>query len=223
MKLFTVPNLITLLGLSSGCIAIVFSLTGDLATALVCIIIAAILDFCDGFAARLLNSYSKIGKELDSLADLVSFGVAPAAMLFFILSAHTSIWIAVCPILLVLASALRLAKFNVDERQTESFLGLPTPANALFFSSLALLYKDLSTISTFATPYIMVALIVVFSYLLISEVPMFSLKMKQFALKKYYLQVLFLVLSLGLLVFVQIVAVPLIIGLYIILSLIAKR
>ncbi|MGL4363978.1 MAG: CDP-diacylglycerol--serine O-phosphatidyltransferase [Bacteroidales bacterium] len=229
MKFFTVPNIITLLNLTAGCTAIVLALSGEALLALLCILTASLLDFFDGFIARLLNAYSAIGKELDSLADLVSFGVAPAAMIFYALSTDEylnregSSWLATFSIFLVLFSALRLAKFNIDDRQNESFLGLPTPANALFFGSIAFLKKDFSILFSNFTPYIIVGAIFVFSYLLISELPMFSLKIKEFSVKKYYLQLLLLLISLLLIIGLKISAIPIVIGIYIIFSLIAMK
>ena len=132
-----IPNTITCLNLISGIIAIVCSFEEQFDYAVIAIIIAAIFDFMDGLAARVLNAYSEIGKELDSLADLVSFGVAPSLIAFNYLNGFPNIPTYSCFIIMVMAalSAVRLAKFNLDTRQTENFLGLPVPANALFVSS----------------------------------------------------------------------------------------
>ncbi|GHT67614.1 CDP-diacylglycerol--serine O-phosphatidyltransferase [Bacteroidia bacterium] len=230
MKLFTVPNIITSLNALFGCLSVTFAATGRLDIAFLCIIIAAVCDFFDGFAARLLHSYSAIGKELDSLADMISFGVAPAFMLFMVIKDMSStlscslqsdcgfayiIW--ALPFLLTVFSALRLAKFNVDERQTASFIGLPTPANALFFSTLALLY-DTQQLPITLNIWWILALVVLFSYLLISEIPMFSLKIKDFSIKKYSIQIIFLVIAIILLTLWKIKTIPLIILWYIVLS-----
>ena len=172
-----VPNLLTSLNLFCGCLSIVFAFENELLTALIFIIIAAIFDFFDGFAARLLDAKSAIGKELDSLSDLVSFGVAPASMLYV---ASLDVWCLQCfdwirftPFLLVIFSSLRLAKFNVDERQTVNFIGLPTPANALFFISFSNLVNE---IDVFQNQYIIIAVILFFSALMVSEMQMFSVK-----------------------------------------------
>jgi CDP-diacylglycerol--serine O-phosphatidyltransferase len=230
MKLFTIPNIITSLNALFGCLSVAFAATGRLDIAFVCIIIAAVCDFFDGFAARLLRSYSAIGKELDSLADVISFGLAPAFMLFVAINGMSSTLscslqsdcglaciICALPFLLTVFSALRLAKFNVDERQTTSFIGLPTPANALFFSTLALLY-DTQQLPITLNIWWILALVVVFSYLLISEIPMFSLKIKSFSIKKHKIQIIFLVIAIILLTLYQIKAIPLIILWYIVLS-----
>jgi CDP-diacylglycerol--serine O-phosphatidyltransferase len=225
MKLFTIPNILTLVNLLLGCVSVTFAVQGNLTLALGCIVGAAVCDFLDGFAARLLHRYSDIGKQLDSLADLISFGFAPAFMLFMAIKNDTSINVpALCtffPFLLVAFSALRLAKFNIDERQTSSFIGLPTPANGLFFSTLAILYVQQGLPLWFAA-----GLVAVFSYLLISEIPMFSLKMRGFSFKKYGLQYAFLVIAVSLLTLwgigiISIICVPLIIITYISMSFIS--
>ncbi|MGL5691722.1 MAG: CDP-diacylglycerol--serine O-phosphatidyltransferase [Bacteroidales bacterium] len=196
-----IPNAITCLNLFSGCMSAVASFNGDYKIAMYWIFAAAIFDFFDGFAARLLKAYSPMGKEMDSLADCISFGFAPAIMLYSVLSTFANFpeWIKYIAFLLAVFSALRLAKFNIDERQTTSFIGLPTPANALFWITLINAY------TTGAMPFelpewVIVVLIPVFSYLLISEVPMFSLKLKSLSIAKnkilYSFLVIFLVLIL---------------------------
>jgi CDP-diacylglycerol--serine O-phosphatidyltransferase len=157
------------------------------------IIIAAVCDFFDGFMARLLQAYSPIGKELDSLADMVSFGLAPSLLAFRYLSDSYTLDTIPLPIaqyipyfsfLLVVFSGLRLAKFNVDERQTSTFIGLPTPANALFWISLCYgLYNNKIGISSAISFYSVLVLVFIFSLLLTAEVPMFSLKIKSVRLK----------------------------------------
>lgn len=150
---FWVPNTITSLNLVSGCMSVFFAVDGQLGLAAVFIFAAAVFDFFDGFSARLLKAYSAIGKELDSLADLVSFGLAPAAIVFTLLEltlfgtnlhiqdidASLNQWILLLSSLVIpVAGAFRLAKFNTDDRQSDQFLGMPIPANAIFFASLAL-------------------------------------------------------------------------------------
>jgi len=137
-----IPNIITLLNLLSGCIAITMAFIGNFGSVIIWILIAAIFDFLDGMTARLLKAYSTLGKQLDSLADVVSFGVAPAAALFVIIRDYItlpsfldpiSFYVPYIAFIIPMFAAYRLAKFNIDERQTTSFLGLPTPANGLFW------------------------------------------------------------------------------------------
>ena len=146
-----IPNSITSLNLFSGCLATIFALNGNFKTAFLCIIAGAVFDFCDGLAARALKAYSPIGKELDSLADMVTFGVAPA-MILYRFQAESGFLIYL-PLLIAVFSGLRLAKFNIDTRQSENFIGL-------------------------ATPYIVPMLALVLCYLLVCEIPMFSFKFK---------------------------------------------
>lgn len=186
-----IPNTITCLNLVSGCVASVMALEGNLMYAVVWIMLAAVFDFFDGFAARLLKAFSPIGKELDSLADVVSFGVAPGMILFVLLSwlaptlplgglnEYIPYWAFVIPAF----SGLRLAKFNIDERQTTSFIGLPVPAHALFWSSLGYSVQPLLPQGGVALLVGLMALALVSSLLLVSEVPMFSLKIKSLAWK----------------------------------------
>lgn len=186
-----IPNTITCLNLVSGCVASVMALEGNLMLAVVWIMLAAVFDFFDGFAARMLKAFSPIGKELDSLADVVSFGVAPGMILFVLLSwlaptlplgglnEYIPYWAFVIPAF----SGLRLAKFNIDERQTTSFIGLPVPAHALFWSSLGYSVQPLLPQGGIALLVGLMALALVTSLLLVSEVPMFSLKIKSLAWK----------------------------------------
>lgn len=193
-----IPNAITSLNLACGFISVAFSFNGDYKTAAFIILLAAVFDFLDGFAARLLKAYSDIGKELDSLADIVSFGVAPAFIVMLILEEicmNTGIndnfkWIAV---LIPVFSALRLAKFNIDERQTSSFLGLPTPANAMFWA-FGMAFGSSVFEETHVMAIVIMILVTVFSLLLVSEIPMFSLKFKNYALKSNFRQYLLIVL-----------------------------
>jgi CDP-diacylglycerol--serine O-phosphatidyltransferase len=201
----SIPNVLTSGNLFCGCIATVLAINGDIATATYFIFASAIFDFFDGFVARLLKAQSDIGLQLDSLADMVSFGVAPSAMIFHILSVsqiHVPLELpAFTPFFaffIAVFSALRLAKFNIDKRQTTEFIGLPTPACTLFFCGLA--HSNIFTVTGF---YVLLASIPVFCFLLVSEIPMFSLKIKKssgFA-KKYSLQILLL---LGAIVFIAV-------------------
>jgi CDP-diacylglycerol--serine O-phosphatidyltransferase len=187
-----IPNTITSLSLLSGCVSAVLALEGNMTGALTGIIVSAVLDFLDGLAARLLNAYSAIGKELDSLADLVAFGVAPSMMVYALLSESCKYTqcggaeelIRFIPFSIPVLSALRLAKFNMDERQKESFLGLPVPAHALFWASIAYSFFPLLEIyGGFELSLIVAISTCLTSLLLVSEIPMFSLKIKTLAWK----------------------------------------
>ena len=180
-----IPNTITCMNLVSGCISSVMALQGNLQWALVWILLAAVFDFFDGLAARALHAYSPIGKELDSLADIVSFGVAPGMMLF--ISLNTAVgslasdvyivgYLPYLAFIIPAFSGLRLAKFNIDERQVSSFIGLPVPAHALFWG--ASLFTVQPFIPAHAMLFVVTSVVVAFllSLLLVSEVPMFSFK-----------------------------------------------
>lgn len=186
-----IPNFITSLNLFSGCIAIVMAFEGAFIWVVFWVILAAIFDFFDGMAARLLNAPSKIGKELDSLADVVSFGVAPAIAVFIMLRNYTiyidslsglQSYIPFLAFIIPVFSALRLAKFNIDDRQTTSFLGLPTPANALFWISYVYGIYDLSTTNSMIL-FLTLILIPTLSILMVTEIPMFSFKVNNLALR----------------------------------------
>ena len=222
-----IPNLITCCNGFLGAIAVVFALKGFRETAIVLIICAAVLDFLDGFLARLLKVQSPLGKDLDSLSDIISFGVAPASVLF--------IWMSLCfdnlppnwqffPItllpyfafIIVPFSAYRLAKFNNDTRQQYYFYGLPTPANAFFIAFLPFAADYLPLLDNF---WVLMGITLIFSILLVVEFPMFALKFSTFSLKKNWVRYLFLFLSAILLITFQLAAFPLIILLYIFISL----
>ncbi len=200
-----IPNLITLSNLFSGCIAITMAFQGKLGWVVFWVIAAAVFDFFDGFAARLLGVSSRIGVELDSLADIVSFGVAPAAAIFILLKDFTVFpdfvkgiqnLLPYFAFLIPAFSAYRLAKFNLDERQTSSFLGLPTPANALFWISYAYGVMPLSPYNE-KLFYSTIGFIVVLSFLLVSEIPMFSFKIKGRNWKNHIRQILLVAISVG--------------------------
>lgn len=197
-----IPNTLTCLNLMSGCVATYFAFQGEARMALLWIIVGAAFDFFDGMSARLLKVSSPIGKELDSLADDVTFGVAPATIIFAQLSVmeYPAAIESLRPILPFFAfvvaafSALRLAKFNLDERQTTSFIGLPTPANALFWGSLLVSQPTLVESSAWMIPAILL-LVVLTSLLLVSELPMFALKFKQWGWRGNELRYSFIALS----------------------------
>lgn len=186
-----IPNSITCLNLLSGVLAIIFSFRGDSGVGcltgyeLSCVFIgiAAVADFLDGFSARLLGAYSDKGKELDSLSDLVSFGVAPALLLFNMLTDFGAPeWIRYFSLILAAAGGLRLAKFNTDTRQTTSFLGLPIPANAIFW--VGYVFLSYGSGGVYFSVYFALAAIVAMSILMTSELKMFSLKFKSYGLKE---------------------------------------
>lgn len=225
-----IPNTLTCLNLFSGCIACVMAFEAKYELALVFIILSAAFDFFDGMAARLLGAYSAIGKDLDSLADNVSFGVAPSLIVFSLFkemhypAAMESIS-AFFPYLAFLTSvfsALRLAKFNNDTRQTNSFVGLPVPANALFWASLVTGAHDF-LVSDGINPLYLVLLVCLFSWLLVSEIPMFSLKFKSLSWKKNKVSFIFLLVCIPFLLFLGICSFAAIIVWYILLSLITRK
>lgn len=233
---FWVPNTITAMNLVSGCGAVFMGIEGELGMAAILILSASVFDFMDGLFARLLKSYSEIGKQMDSLADLVSFGVAPAAILFSIVKQSLLLdyisftdletsplqWIFLLSVLLVpVAGAFRLAKFNIDTRQSESFLGLPIPANAMFYASLALILefgKSVAVNHVILNPFFIAVVIVLFPGLMVSEIPMFSLKIKNFKWKGNQVRFSFLVLCIVLVLSLQLYSLPLIIIGYILIS-----
>lgn len=180
----SIPNCITSMNLLSGCLAVIFSFKSSetfgalqgYELSFIFIGLAAVFDFCDGFSARLLHAYSALGKELDSLADLISFGLAPAMLLFNTMVANNPEG-SILPyfsLLLAVFGALRLAKFNIDDRQTTTFTGLPIPANAIFWIGFIAWIRSFGYIQD----YIILIIVVLFSYLMVSKIRMFSLKFK---------------------------------------------
>ena len=225
-----IPNTITCCNLISGCVAIAYAFSGNIELSFTWIIIGAVFDFFDGMSARLLNVSSPIGKELDSLADVVTFGVAPSTILFSELSvmSYPAILEPLRPILPFTAyimaafSALRLAKFNLDERQALGFIVLPTPANALFWGSLIIgAGKWLE-----ATPFMVFFLlggILISSWLMVSEIPMFALKFKEWGWKGNQVKYIFLLTCIPLLAIFGLTGLAIIIAWYVIISYIIKK
>ena len=207
-----IPNFITCLNLFSGCVAAYLAFKGNYPGAFIAILLASVFDFMDGFAARMLKAYSAMGKELDSLADMVSFGLAPGAIVFSLLS-ETGIneWLPFLGFMIPVFSGLRLAKFNIDDRQTSSFIGLPVPANAIFWAGLVYSFSPF----LLNTVWLLLIMVVVFSYLLISEIPMFSLKFKNITWKDNQNQFIFLIGCVLILAIFQLNAFSIIIGWYI--------
>jgi CDP-diacylglycerol--serine O-phosphatidyltransferase len=222
MKLFTLPNIITLANLLCGILGLIALNEGHIQYASVLVLIALILDFLDGFVARLTNSYSEIGKQLDSLADMVSFGVLPSLILYYLLK-DMDFW-QYASLLPALASALRLAKFNIDERQSNSFRGLPTPANAMVVASFPFILKlDWFSANGSTVSYAFITYAVLISIIMISDIPMFALKFKTFNWKTNRLRYLFLVSSLILLLAFQYAGIPLVLLLYIGISIFTNK
>ena len=174
-----IPNTITSMNLLAGIMGVIFTLEGRLEWALPMMILAGVFDFCDGLAARLLDAHSPIGAELDSLADVVSFGVLPALMLYKVMPADAPAFLRYIPLFVAVMSAVRLAKFNVDDRQTLDFLGLPTPSCALVCGSLATFLHAAGGLSRGAEPWMVAAIAVILGLLLVSEIPMFGMKIKK--------------------------------------------
>ncbi len=218
MKLFTFPNIITLGNLACGFFGILAATQGKLQEAGILIFVALILDFLDGFVARMFNSYSEIGAQLDSLADMVSFGVLPSFILYYLMNDMGFLqYLALIP---TFSSALRLAKFNIDDRQSDSFRGLPTPANAMVVASFPFIVtRGYSFLSPEVTPFILGTYAVLISIIMISDMPMLALKVKNFSWASNSLRYLFLIGSLALFAAFQVAAVPLILLLYIAFSL----
>ena len=222
-----IPNTITCLNLISGCIATYWAFQGNHELALLFIVIGAVFDFFDGMVARLLHVSSPIGKELDSLADDITFGFAPSAIVFSFLKgmgaeADSSLFtlhssLPFLAFIMAAFSALRLAKFNLDERQAMGFIGLPTPANALFWGSLIVGVGDKMTTLPYAE-YAILAGIFISSWLLVAEIPMFALKFKTWGWKGNEVKYIFLITCIPLLLLLEVSGLAAIIAWYVILS-----
>ena len=227
--LINIPNIITCCNLISGCTAIVFALYGNSTMALLWIVLGALFDFFDGMSARLLGVSSPVGKELDSLADVVTFGIAPSSIIFsFLCGIHQHfIWLPFLAFIMAAFSALRLAKFNLDERQTTSFIGLPTPANALFWGALIVSAGEWLESSAYLVGAVIV-MIFISSFLLIAELPLFALKFKHWGWKDNEVKYIFLITA-ALLIFVPLLVWQSIIGLsgviawYVLLSIVTNK
>jgi CDP-diacylglycerol--serine O-phosphatidyltransferase len=227
------PNAITCLNLLCGCLALTNIFAGDLVTGAWFVAAAAAADFADGLVARALRVSSAIGKDLDSLADMVSFGVVPGAILYTLLSQVAQkqftdhvpptgfwAWLPYLGFLVSIFSALRLAKFNNDTRQTTSFIGLPTPACTLVVASLPLIlaYDQFGLRDVVLNPLVLLGLTVLLSGLLVAELPLFALKFKNLRWADNRRRFLFLLLTAGLLLALRAAAVPLVVLLYVRLS-----
>ncbi|UCD62343.1 MAG: CDP-alcohol phosphatidyltransferase family protein [Flavobacteriaceae bacterium] len=241
-----IPQFITMLNILCGCIATVFAVLNKLELAAIFVFLGIVFDFFDGLAARLLDSQSELGIQLDSLADVITSGLVPGIVMFQLLAMSqtggwnldfsgtsnaltwTGIKISFLPFfgfLITLASAYRLAKFNIDENQVTSFIGLPTPANALFILSLPLILLDqgndyLSQI--ILNPWFLILITILSSYLLNSKIELFTLKFKNWSFKDNALRYIFVIVSLVLLLTTKFLAVPAIVFFYVVSSLVYK-
>lgn len=222
-----IPNFFTMLNLFCGCVALQFVSHEEYELVFLFVSLGIFFDFFDGFFARKFNVAGPLGVQLDSLADMVTSGVVPGYVMYQMLlnSRLTSIleWLPFLGFIITLGACYRLAKFNIDTRQSDSFIGLPTPANALFFTSLPILplvlHDNFHIIFSY-NKWILLALTFLSAYVMNAEIPLFSLKIKNFSFAKYKLQIFFLAISVLMLIFLQIVAVPLIILIYVLLSVI---
>jgi len=242
-----IPNLITALNLLCGCLAILYVVSGNLIVSSFLVIAAMFFDFFDGLVARLLHVQSKLGVQLDSLADMVSFGVVPGMIMFQLLNKSLSPQVLVtgfetteilngfefgmsfipfAGMIIILASAYRLAKFNIDNRQSENFIGLPTPANTLLIISLPLIFQYQSSPlieHVIFNHWFLITFTVVSSFLLNAEIKLFSLKFKTWDFNSNQARYIFLVLSVLAIFTLKFIAIPLIIVLYILVSLLMKK
>lgn len=222
-----IPNTITCCNLVSGCIATYYAFLGNAKMALLWIVVGAVFDFFDGMSARLLHVSSPIGKELDSLADDVTFGVAPSTIIFselqLILNDDWTRYLAFLAYVMAAISALRLAKFNLDERQALGFIGMPTPANALFWGSLVIgLQEHFGVLPTW-TAGVILLMVFVCSWLLVSEIPMFALKFKQWGWKGNEVKYIFVISCIPLLLCFKVLGIAVIIAWYVLLSILTQK
>ena len=242
-----IPNIITSLNLLCGCLAILFVVSGDLVIASLLVIIGLFFDFFDGLAARLLHVQSEIGKQLDSLADMVSFGVVPGLVMFQLLNKaivpqvletgfenaeiingleEGMSFIPFIGMLIIIASAYRLAKFNIDSRQTDIFIGLPTPANTLLIISLPLIFQFQYTPfieSIIFNQWFLIGVTIISSFLLNAEIPLFALKFKTWDVASNKIRYAFLAICILAIILLKFIAIPFIIILYILMSLVWKE
>ncbi len=225
-----IPNMVTCCNLLSGCIASVMAFQANYKAAILFIILGAIFDFFDGMLARLLNVSGPLGKELDSLADDITFGFAPSAIVFSLfkevqypefMSGITD-YFPYTAFIIAAFSALRLGKFNIDPRQSSSFIGLPTPANALFWGSLVVGGHSFLVSDSFNAAYLFI-LVILMSYLLVAELPMFSLKFKNLSWRDNKISYIFLLVCIPLLAIFRLSGFAAIILWYILWSLLTRK
>ena len=221
-----IPNLFTMLNLFCGCVALVMVADYKYEFAFYSVCLGIFFDFFDGFFARKFGVAGPLGVQLDSLADMVTSGVVPGFVMLCLLSNKnysTFNYLPYVGFIITLGACYRLAKFNIDERQSDSFIGLPTPANALFITSLPLIivnFTDTIVAEYLCNNWVLLTITFLSTYIMNAEIPLFSLKIKDFSFAKYKLQIFFLAISVLMLIFLQILAVPLIILIYVLLSVI---
>ena len=237
-----IPNLLTLLNLLCGTIAVIFAVNNELEIAAYLVFLGIFFDFFDGFAARIFNVQGELGKQLDSLADVVTSGVVPGVVVYKLLQTKNTIeifnteivsWkteaIEIIPffgLLITLAAAYRLAKFNIDERQTNAFIGLPTPAAALVVISLPLIlnYSSLQIATTIIeNKWFLIGLTIVLSFLMNANIPLFSLKFKDYSWGNNRIKFSFILITAILCIALQFVAIPIVILVYVLMSLLFKE
>ena len=235
-----IPNAITLLNLSTGLLAIIAIFRGYFDEAFIFVCLGIFLDFWDGFLARKFNVAGPLGVQLDSLADMVTCGVVPGLMMFrlfediqqtqpeYMLTEETFYmgFVPYLGFLITIASCYRFANFNIDTRQTDSFIGLPTPANALVIMSIPMIQyaNDFEMLTAILyNPYVLLVITLISAYILNAEIPLFSLKIKEFTWSKYKMQILFLIGSLVSFFILGFVAIPLIIISYVLVSVISNK
>ena len=231
-----IPNLITLGNLFCGTIATIYAVQADFVFAGLFVILGIVFDFFDGFAARLFKVSGELGKQLDSLADMVTSGVVPGIIMLKLIEVNTinasnsffdnSITgISLVGLVLTLGACYRLAKFNIDTRQSDSFIGLPTPAMSLFVISLPLIqeYSNIEfALNLITNNYFLITITILLTYLMNAQLPLFSLKFKDYSIKNNLIKYVFLIASLLMIVFLQYISIPLIIIVYVVLSVISN-
>ncbi|MFV0344733.1 MAG: CDP-diacylglycerol--serine O-phosphatidyltransferase [Bacteroidales bacterium] len=231
------PNAVTMMNLVFGVASIVFCMEGNIGPAAICIGIAAICDFLDGFVARLVKASSELGSQLDSLADMVSFGVAPALIMYKIIKSELigippiysttidlySMILILSPLVVVICGAYRLARFNVDTEQAKEFKGLPIPGAAIFLASFAVIHEytdNYILIDVLLTPQYLAIFSLFIGIMMVSSIPMFSFKFDGFGISSNLLKYIFAIFSLILLISIKLYAIPIIVMAYIIVSLV---
>jgi CDP-diacylglycerol--serine O-phosphatidyltransferase len=230
-----IPNLLTLGNLFCGTIATIFAVNGEFLEAGLFVVFGIFFDFLDGFVARLLKVSGELGKQLDSLADMVTSGVVPGIIMAKLIQENllhkansfddNFLDVSLIGLILTLAACYRLAKFNIDTRQSDSFIGLPTPAMSLFVISLPLIqqYSDVEFAKNLINNnYFLIAITWILSYLMNAEIPLFSLKFKDYSFKNNWIKYVFLLISLISILVLNYISIPIIIILYVLLSLIKK-
>jgi CDP-diacylglycerol--serine O-phosphatidyltransferase len=231
-----IPNLITLGNLFCGTIATIYAVQADFVFAGLFVILGIVFDFFDGFAARLFKVSGELGKQLDSLADMVTSGVVPGIIMLKLIEVNTInasnsffdnsiIGISLVGLVLTLGACYRLAKFNIDTRQSDSFIGLPTPAMSLFVISLPLIqeYSNIEfALNLITNNYFLITITILLTYLMNAQLPLFSLKFKDYSIKNNLIKYVFLIASLLMIVFLQYISIPLIIIVYVVLSVISN-